>query len=231
MNKSFDIIIQARLDSKRLPNKSLLPLSHKPIIDWVYEGVNKSKLKNKIIFAIPNTKKNDLLFHYLNNKKYNIYRGSLNNVLDRFYKTAKKFSSKNIVRVCADNPFVSGFEIDKLYNKFISGNFDYAYNHRPIKNSYPDGLGAEIVTYNCLSYLNKIVKSKKNKEHIFNYILENQKKFKIHTFNPAKSLSYPKIKLDIDTYEDLIKFTKIVPKKNFNVIELLNKLELIYGYN
>ncbi len=45
------IIIPARLHSTRLPNKLLLEVKNKPIIQWVYEAASKSKLASNVIIA------------------------------------------------------------------------------------------------------------------------------------------------------------------------------------
>ena len=39
-----------------------------------------------------------------------------------------------------DNPFVDPCEVDYLVDFFRIGKYDYAYNHIPVNNSYPDGL-------------------------------------------------------------------------------------------
>lgn len=225
IKKNYNIIIQARLDSTRLPNKVLIDLCGLPIIQWVYNGVKKSKFVDKIIFAIPNTKKNDLLNSYLRKFNFNIFRGSTDDVLKRFYMAAKKFNSNKVIRVCSDNPFISGKEIDNLIKFYDQNNYDYVYNHIPLNNTYPDGLGAEIIDFRILQILHKTVKSKFEREHIFTHIHKNKNKFKIATFNPnSNSLRHPNIKLDIDNYTDLEKFVQIINNKNIKTTTLLKKI-------
>ena len=45
------IIIPARYSSTRLPGKPLIKVKGKPIIWWVYERANQSKLADKVIVA------------------------------------------------------------------------------------------------------------------------------------------------------------------------------------
>ena len=198
-------IIQARLGSSRLPNKMLLSLHGKPIIEWVVKRVKKSELLDDVIVAIPNTKKDDVLEYYLNKLNVKVFRGSESNVLNRFYEAVKDKKVDSIVRICADNPLICGKEIDNLINFYLKNRCDYAYNHIPKNNLYPDGLGAEIVSFELLKWLNKNVKEEKHKEHCFSYIWDNQDEFLIKTFNPKKELQYPDIKLDVDTFDDYCK--------------------------
>ena len=137
-------IIQARMGAKRFPNKMLLNFHGYPIIEWVYRRVLQSKMLDGIIFAIPDTDEDDLLQWFLESIGAKVFRGSETDLVDRYYKVAKSFFVKDIVRICADNPLICASEIDRLIAYFNQNNCDYAYNHIPRNNSYPDGLGAEI---------------------------------------------------------------------------------------
>ena len=198
-------IIQARLGSTRLPYKMMLSLHGKPIIEWVVKRVQKSKLLDGVVVAIPDNSKDDILEYYLKRLNVEVFRGSEDDVLSRFYFVAKEYKATNIVRVCADNPLIDGLEIDNLIDFYKKNSCDYAYNHIPKNNSYPDGLGAEITSFKILEYMWHNAKDKKYREHSMSYITDNPNKFKIKTFNPKKELQYPDIKLDVDTFDDYYK--------------------------
>ena len=217
-------IIQARVGSSRLPFKMMLSLHGKPIIEWVLKRVKKSKLLDEIVVAIPNTLNDDILAKYVKNLGFNVFRGSENNVLERFYFAAKEYNPENIIRICADNPLICPVEIDNLINFFQKEKIDYAYNHIPKNNLYPDGLGAEITTFKNLETMYNEVTDKNHKEHCMSYIVENPHKFNIKTFNPLdKNLHYPNLKFDIDTIEDY----KYLMNKNFDMdIKALDLVKL-----
>jgi len=214
IEKKVIAIIQARIGSTRLPYKMMLSLHGKPIIEWVIKRVQKAKLLDNIIVAIPNTKENNILEKYIRGLGVDVFRGSEDNVLGRFYNSAKELKPTQIIRVCADNPLIDGEEIDNLIRFYRNNPCDYAYNHIPKDNLYPDGLGAEIISFELLEYLNSKVILKNHKEHCFSYITDNPDKFIIKTFNPIdKSLHYPKLKFDIDTFEDYYSLSM----KDFNI--------------
>lgn len=199
-------IIQARVGSTRLPYKMMLSLHGKPIIEWVIKRVKKAKLLNNIIVAIPDSKDNDVLEKYISKFGVKVFRGSEDNVLNRFYEAVKNTDTTHIVRVCADNPLIDGNEIDNLINFYKKNSCDYAYNHIPKNNLYPDGLGAEIISFDLLKYMNEVVTLQKHKEHCMSYILDNPDKFVIKTFDPLdKELYHPEMKFDIDTFDDYYK--------------------------
>ena len=94
------------MGSERLPGKVLLDLTNgKKIIDFLFEQLKSSKLKKKIV-AIPENNEDDILFEHLKNSKIPCFRGSSLDVLDRFYRCAKEFSFKHIMRITGDNPLI-----------------------------------------------------------------------------------------------------------------------------
>ena len=100
------IIIQARLGSKRLPNKVLKKINNKSIIEIIFERLSKSKRADDIIFAIPKNKQNLKLKNFITKRlKAKIFLGPENNVLKRYFMTAQKFNSDIIVRITSDCPF------------------------------------------------------------------------------------------------------------------------------
>lgn len=219
-------IIQARLGSTRLPYKMMLSLHGKPIIEWVIRRTQKSKLLDDIIVAIPESEDNDMLAKYIVELGVKVYRGSESNVLNRFYESVKEEKVTNIIRICADNPLIDGKEIDNLIKFYIDNSCDYAYNHIPKENLYPDGLGAEIISFDLLEHLNKTVTSQHHKEHCLSYILDNQDRYTIKTFDPLdKELHHPQMKFDVDTFEDYHKLAM----KNFDIDIDSKELIKIFG--
>jgi len=196
-------VIQARMGSSRLPYKMMLSLHGTPVIGWVVKRAIKAKLLDDIIVALPNTKENDIIESYLETNKIKCYRGSENDVLKRIYNAAKQEKASYVVRICADNPLISPVEIDNLINFYRNNKCDYAYNHIPKNNNYPDGLGAEIISFDLLKEIENNAKKKIYREHCCMYIYENKDKYKILTFNPPrKNIAYPNLKFDLDTFDD-----------------------------
>jgi spore coat polysaccharide biosynthesis protein SpsF len=215
-------IIQARMNSNRLANKMMLYFHGYPIVAWIQIRLSKSKLLDDIVFAIPNTEADDLLFDYLISINANVMRGSEKDVVKRYMKVAKKLKAKSVVRVCADNPLICASEIDRLIEFYCNAGADYAYNHMPLANSWPDGLGAEISSIDILEKINEKAKLQSQREHVFNYVWDNPNDFSIKTFAPPSYLAYPKLKLDIDTYKDYRRLMSLPFRPDMSAKQVVN---------
>jgi len=92
-------IIQARMSSKRLPNKVMLPLSGKPVLEHVIERLKYSKIIEDIIVATSSDESDQKIVDYCKKKKISFFCGNLNDVLDRYYQAAKKKKKENVVKI------------------------------------------------------------------------------------------------------------------------------------
>ena len=205
------ILIQARLNSSRLPSKVLLKIGNKTIVDIINSRLKGIKNVNKIIFAIPNDSKNKKLQNYLKSKNLNTFSGSANNVLDRFYKVAKKEKAKNIIRLTADCPFMDKNLINRMIKLFSLKNYDYLSN--TINPSFPDGLDVEIFKFSLLKKIWKKAKTNFDKEHVTPLML---KQFDIKKFNYKNKKDQSHIRLTLDKKEDFKTFKIIFKKFHYN---------------
>ena len=73
-------VVQARMGSKRLPNKMMLWLNGYTISQWIWRRINLSKKISKIVFAIPSNKQNQVLDSHLRNIGAQVYLGHETNV-------------------------------------------------------------------------------------------------------------------------------------------------------
>lgn len=215
-------IVQARLGSTRLPLKSLINLRGLPIIDWVTTRLAQSFRLDDIVVAIPDTMLDKALGRHLQAQGIRCMEGSENDVLGRFALAARSTHADTVVRVCADNPLVSGPAIDALVDFFANNDCDYAWNHIPRDNLWPDGLGAEIVSAELLYKLDSLAKLPGQREHCFNYIWDNAEKFRMATFDPGeKSLQRPDIKLDIDSVADYSRLANLEIEPGMNDLAII----------
>ena len=220
-------IIQARMGATRLPNKMLLCLHSFPICEWVFRRVEKAKSVDQVIFALPNTKTDDVLAWYLRSIGATVFRGSETNLIERYYQAADQVDADQIVRVCGDNPLICASEIDRLVTVYEKESCDYAYNHIPLENRYPDGLGAEICSMSLLLELYQLAVDPSHREHLFNYVWDNRSNYNIKTFDPPDELAYPELKLDLDTADDYQRLLAYPYNINMSAAEIVKAARTI----
>ena len=194
-------IIQARLTSKRFPSKVLKKIGGRTLIQLINERLRLSKYLDDIVFSIPNNIQNKRLESHLIENKIKYYKGSENNVVIRYLKTAKKFRADNIIRVTADCPLVDPKMLDQMLHTFKKNKIDYLANIRDPLNKhdkyfYPDGFDLEIFTTKCLEKSIKKIKTKYDKEHVTTFI-RNSNLFKKQFVK--NNLDLTSLKLSVDT--------------------------------
>lgn len=224
--KKIIAIIQARMGSMRFPQKMSKLIGPYPLIDWVIKRSLKSNFVDELFLATTKHKRDDFLVDRAKNHSIQFYRGHENDVLSRFIEISKISSPKIIIRICADNPFVDSFELDRLINFYLKNSCDYSFNHQNRMNSgYADGFGAEIFSYDTLRKLSFISKNNNEREHMTLGIWNNRSLFKIKPVPCPHELSFPNLRFDIDTEDDFKKIKYIIDKGvsiNSSAFEIIN---------
>ena len=193
------VIIQARVNSSRMPGKVLEKIKNKNLLEIIYLRLKKSKKIHNIRFAIPKHLSEKKLKNYLTNNKLPFFEGSEKDVLDRYYKCAKKYNYDHIIRVTCDCPLIDSSLIDTMYLIFKEKKLDFICNYSP--PTFPDGLDISIFTFDTLKKAWRNSKSKFDREHVVTYILNN-KNFKQENFKNHLDLSLDR--WTVDEPEDLI---------------------------
>ena len=85
------LIIQARLNSTRLPKKILYKLGNITVLDHVIVRAKRSKHFDKIVVAVPHGDKEEIT-KGIKDKSIEIFSGSENDVMSRYYKCSQKYS-------------------------------------------------------------------------------------------------------------------------------------------
>jgi spore coat polysaccharide biosynthesis protein SpsF len=220
-------IIQARMGSTRLPNKTLELIEGKPLLQHVIERIKECKNINKIVIATTKEPNDDQIEIFAKQNNISIFRGNTENVLERYYKAAKEYNASTIVRITADDPFKDPEIIDNIIEQIKKDKtLDYVSN--TIKPTFPEGIDTEVLTFKALEKSWKDAHSEFEKEHVTQHIIKNPQKFNI--INVLNNEDISKLRWTIDFQEDL-DFTREVYKrlyhhnKIFKMRDILQLLE------
>lgn len=164
-------IIQARTGSTRLPGKVLRELAGKTVLEFHLERVLRSSKLKKVIVATTHEPADDAIVTIAEKFKIPVYRGSSEDVLDRYYQTAKLYQPDYIVRLTSDCPLIDAQLIDQVIAFALRASADYISN--TLKPTFPDGQDIEVFRYAALEKAWKEAKLVSEREHVTSYIWKN----------------------------------------------------------
>ena len=188
-------IIQARMSSSRLPGKVLMDIAGQPMLQHVVERTQQSKLVDQVVIATTTDPSDDILERFCLKLGIPCYRGSLYDVLDRFYQASSQFRGDVIIRLTADCPLLDPDLLDLTLWTFFgqtlppdksdaaqltktylpsSYSFDFCANRLPPPwhRTLPIGLDVEICSFDALKRAWKEADQLYQREHVMPYLYE-----------------------------------------------------------
>lgn len=188
-------IIQARTGSSRLPGKILMPLGDKPMLHQIVNRVSAAKTVDKIVVATTCEKGDDIVETLCEEIGVFCYRGSVDDVLDRYYKVSNLFHPDNIIRITADCPLIDPNVIDKVVS--IHNKNRYEYTSNTMEETYPDGLDVEVFCFSALEEAWLKADLLSEREHVTPYI-KNKGSFRRGSVTITPSLGDKRWTVDTD---------------------------------
>lgn len=183
-------IIQARLDSSRLPNKVNEYIGPRRMLDHVVERCETIEPRFPVFVAWDIDSQCDS-----------------SDVLQRYLLASHDHCLSAIMRVTSDCPLIDPAACKRVLDVFRSGHYDYVCND--LWPSYPDGLGCEIFTRASLEEAHKHAKSvpSSDREHVTPWIkrglnlVGGRRYCGLNLRCPIVGLE--NLKFSVDTQEDL----------------------------
>ena len=168
-------IVQARMGSTRLPGKVMKKINGVPLIQILLMRLSKAKTLDSIIVATSPQPENIPLTDFLHSAGFKFEYGSEDDVLDRYFKTARNCEADAVVRITADCPLIDPVIIDDVVNNFKENNSDYCSNINP--RTFPDGLDVEIFSMKVLENAHRNASEPYDREHVTPFIRESNQVF------------------------------------------------------
>ena len=224
------IIIQARLNSVRMPKKIFSAIDNHMAIEILVKRLKKIKFDHSLYVALPDNSLNDELAAWCEENRVNYFRGADFDVLKRFYDLATSRPCDFIVRITADCPFVDSELVEECLKNFVQGDYHYL----GTTSRFPDGLDVEVFSYQTLQDAHFHATSNYDREHVTPFIKRGTT-YKVGELNSQIDLSH--IRITLDEPEDLVVLNEIgkyFGHFDFNyadLIELTNRRPDIFKIN
>lgn len=202
-------IIQARTTSSRLPNKALLDIHGKCLLERVIEQAQKIKNSDEVWVATTTHSNDDVIEILCDRINVPCYRGSLEDVRSRFFEIGKNQNADIIVRITADNPLTDPEIAEDLIREAKSNpKYDY---FRMKWEKIVDGAHSEVFTFRALKdSISKFI-SQKDIEHVTPALINKMKMLEMEPIN-EELVCEKSYFVGIDTFSDYKKVIEIFQK-------------------
>jgi len=191
-------ILQARASSRRLPGKVLKPILGRPMLERQIERLRRARRMDRLVVATSTDASDDAIAALCGSLPVDCFRGSLDDVLDRFYQAARPRAPQAVVRLTGDCPLADPGVIDAVIDKHVAGSFDYTSNI--VERSYPDGLDAEVMELRCLEAAWREAALPSEREHVTPFIYHQPERFRLGHLVQSPDLS--RLRWVVDEPED-----------------------------
>ena len=196
-------ITQARCGSTRLPAKVLKSVGCDTLLDIHIKRILQAHEIDDLVVATTDEDGADKIVEIAEKHSVRAYKGSINDVLERFYRSVIDQKPDLVVRLTSDCPLIDPCVIDQIINVCKSGEYDYVSN--TLEPTFPDGVDVEVFKFSALKKAFDEATLKSDREHVTPYIWRNStvkggSLFK--SLNVANPENYSKYRITVDTIED-----------------------------
>ncbi len=220
-------IIQARMGSTRLPGKVLADICGKPMLWQVINRVCRVPSIDRVLVATSKNPADNPIASFCSENNVQCFRGSEEDVLDRYYQSAKEFNADGIVRITADCPLIDPEVVSKVINTYLEGTYDYVSN--TLRYTYPDGQDVEVFSFSALEETWREAQLQAEREHVTPYI-RTSGRFRVYNVENELDISGRYLRWTVDESADL-EFVRAVYSrlgsegKPFGLADILRLLE------
>ncbi|MBZ5556407.1 MAG: glycosyltransferase family protein [Acidobacteriia bacterium] len=190
-------ILQARASSSRLPGKVLKPILGRPMLLHQIERLRRARALDEIVVATSDEPSDDPIEALCASAGIRCFRGSLNDVLDRFYQAALPYRPDLVVRLLGDCPLVDPELIDRVVAFQQAGHYDLAGADMAM---FPDGLDLDVIPFPVLEGAWREAVRPSDREHVSLFITRQPERYRIGLLENDVDLSH--LRWTVDEPED-----------------------------
>jgi len=203
-------IFQARMNSVRLPGKSLMPLAGRPLVSRVMERACRATRPDVFVLAIPDLGSDDPLARIGETENVELYRGPEDDVLARYAEAARKWHLDVVVRIPADNPCPEPWVIDLTIDHHLRSGDDLTTSYPDVLDTgFPDGIGCEVYRSEALFEAERTCTSARHREHPHTCFYDQPHRYRIGSPVCPANVRRPDIILDVNTEEQFDRISRL----------------------
>jgi spore coat polysaccharide biosynthesis protein SpsF (cytidylyltransferase family) len=164
-------IVQARMESRRLPGKMLYALNGRTVVEEVLTRCRSISGVDEVVCAIPDTKSDNEL-DKVASKLCDVFRGDPEDVLLRYRMAAEWKRADIIMRVTGDCPLISPGLCEFVLECYDECEAEYTSNVYP-QRTYPQGYDCEVFGMDALLEADDVATEPSDREHVTPWMQRN----------------------------------------------------------
>lgn len=219
------VFITSRTQSSRLPNKCLLKLNGKMVIEHIIDRAKLIKKTDKIILCTTNEKEDNILCEIANKKNIYFFRGSSIDKLDRWYKATQEFNISHFVTFDADALFGEPTLCDMAFEQMKKNKVDFIFSENMLPAAFTYCIHSDALKKVCE------IKDTDDTEMMWTFFLDtNIFKTEALKVNNPEDFQRNGLRITLDYIEDYNFFLKVFKefdlfKNNYSLPEILQLLD------
>jgi spore coat polysaccharide biosynthesis protein SpsF len=184
------VIVPARMGSKRLPNKVLLPLAGAPLLERLIQRILSAKSDFSVMVATSSEKGDEPIRELCRTIDVKCFSGSPTDLLDRTFQAACEAKADIVVRIPSSCPLIDPDILDRVLGFYRRDEdaYDYVSNLHP--PTYPDGNDVEVMSLATLASGWEEAVRPVEREMITPFILDQPERFRIGNVEWESGLNY-----------------------------------------
>ena len=163
-------ITQARYGSTRLPAKILKEVNGQTLLEIHLRRILQAKNIDKLKIATTDEEGSKFIVAIADKIGVEYHKGSVEDVLSRFYGTAEPEHPDYVIRFTSDCPLIDPTIIEDMVDFTIHNDYDYVHTD---PKQFPDGLDTEIMKFSAIERAFKEANMTSEREHVTPYIWKN----------------------------------------------------------
>jgi len=224
-------VVQARTGSSRLPNKTMMALCGKTLLERMVERVQAARLSGTVVVATTTDPADDPLADLCAEAGLRVFRGHPTDLLDRHYRAGLAYGATVVVKIPSDCPLIDPAVIDRVIGHYLDNadHLDFVSNLHPA--TYPDGNDVEVMPMHLLALAHAEANKPYEREHTTPFFWEQPDRFRLGNVTWETGLNFSMShRFNIDYKEDY-DFIRTVydelhtSRRHFTLDDILQLLE------
>lgn len=210
LKKKFGIVIQARMNSTRLPGKVLIDFCGKPMLLFQINLLEMYNLHTEVVVATSHNPLDGKIVSFCKDHGIKYVRGSEDNVFERFQIAAEKFGFEHVIRLTGDNPLTSypilmdSFEKHRRNESDLTTTRKITSGHKIVRFA-PKGYSVDVINCRTLLNIDTDRLNKYEKEHVIPVFFNGN-----YRVSYVKASSPGEMSFSIDDYDDFERVSEYV---------------------